>query len=149
MGDLSLLRHIPSGAKRLATRHDGHLDQGIAILRHPADGGVTRLVDGYAATLVFGDDLVLLLQTSDDTIHRIHKVLLFDRLLVVASRNERRLVADVCYVCSREAWRLSCQLIHIYIRSQLESLHMYEEDLLAVVQVGQVYVDLTVEASST
>ena len=59
---------------------------------------MTRLVDGDAATLVLGDDLVLLLQTSDDTIHRIHKVLLLDRLLVVACRYERRLVADVCYV---------------------------------------------------
>ena len=76
---------------------------------------MTRLVDGNAATLVLGDDLVLLLQTSDDTIHGIHEVLLFDRLLVVAGRYECSLVADVCYVCSREAWRLSCQLIHRYV----------------------------------
>ena len=85
------------------------LDQGAGILQNPAHGGVPRLVIGYGALLLGGYDLVLALETADDTVDGGEEVLTLDAALVVACGYEGRLVAYVCYVCAREnrvsAWR--------------------------------------------
>ena len=67
----------------------------------------------------------------------------------MASSDERRLITYISDVGTRESRCLTCQQIHVYRLIQLERLQVYTEYLLALVQVGQVYMYLTVKATCT
>ncbi len=150
VGDnLTLLGHIPRCSEGIATGYDGDLDERIAVLEEPRDGGVACLVDGDAMLLLLRHDLRLLLETADDTIDRCVEVLGIDKGLVVAGGDEGCLVADVGDVGSREAGRLARELLDVEVGCELERTEVNLEDLDAVLQLGQIDVDLTVEATGT
>ena len=148
-GDLTLLGEVPSGAEGLASRYDGDLDQRIGVLEEPADRGVSSFVEGDAVTLLFGGHLVLLLQTTDDAVDGVHEVITGDELLASAGSDEGCLITYIGDVSTREAWGTACQEVDVDRFVDLQRAKVHEEDLLTVVDVGKVYIDLTVEAACT
>ena len=93
--DLSLLGQVPGSTQGTSPGHDGYLYQGSRMLQHPADRGVTRFVIGDGFLLLWGNDLILLLQTSNDPIHGIHKVLVVHFLLAFSSCDQSRFIANI------------------------------------------------------
>ena len=148
-GDLTLLGEVPSRTEGLASRYDGDLDQRIGVLEEPADRGVSSFVEGDAVTLLFGGHLILLLQTTDDAVDGVHKVITGDELLASAGSDEGCLITYIGDVSTREAWGTSCQEVDVDRFVDLQRAKVHEEDLLTVVDVGKVYIDLTVEAACT
>ena len=67
----------------------------------------------------------------------------------MASSDERCLITYVSDVGTRESRCLTRQQIHIYRLIQLQRLQVHTEYLLTLVQVGQVYMYLTVKSSCT
>ena len=100
-------------------------------------------------TLLFGGHLVLLLQTTDDAVDGVHKVITGDELLASAGSDEGCLITYIGDVCTREAWGTACQEVDVNRFVDLQRAKVHEEDLLTVVDVGKVYIDLTVEAACT
>ena len=148
-GDLTLFGEVPSSTEGLASRYDGDLDQRIGVLEEPADRGVPSFVEGDAVTLLFGGHLVLLLQTTDDAVDGVHEVITGDELLASAGSDEGCLITYISDVCTREAWGTACQEVDVDRFVDLQRAKVHEEDLLTVVDVGKVYIDLTVEAART
>ena len=150
VGDnLSLLGHIPSCSEGVATGHDGDLDEGIAIFEEPRDGGVTGFVDGDAVLLFLRHHLRLLFQTADDAIDGCVEVFGIDMRLVVAGSDERGFVADIGNVGTRESGCLAGKLLDVEVGSKTERTKVNLEDLDAILQFGQIDVNLTVEATGT
>ena len=113
------------------------------------DGGVSCLVKGNGALLLCGEQFGLFLQATDDAVNGIEETLLVHPLLVVAGCDEGCLVADVGDVGTRKTWCLACQLCYFYGLVYLERFQMHHEDFLTFVEVWQVNVNLTVEATGT
>ena len=110
---------------------------------------MTRLVKGDAALLIGSHYLGLLLQSAYNSIYGIKKILLANRLLVVAGCDEGCLVADIRNICTREAWSLACQQIYIHGLVNLDRLEVNQEDGLALVQARKIYVDFSIETACT
>ena len=110
---------------------------------------MSGLVERNGALLLSSEHLGLLLQSTDDTVYSSQEVLLIHLLLIMASRDERSLITYVSDVGTREARCLTRQQIHIHRLIQLEWLQVNTEYLLALIQVGEVYMYLTVKASCT
>ena len=108
---------------------------------------MTSFVEGYRALLLCSHDFGLLLQSTDDAVYGIKEILFAYRILIMACSDEGCLIAYVGNVGSREAWSLSRQKVYIYAVVYLDGLQVYLEDLFPLVQVGQVYADLAVEAA--
>ena len=104
-------------------------------------------MDGDGALLGLCHHLRLLLQTTDDTIDSIEEVLFLHGLAVMAGCNQCSLVADIGDIGTRETWSLTGQEVDIYAIVGLHGLKMYLEDLLALVEVGEIDVNLTIETS--
>ena len=104
-------------------------------------------MDGDGALLGLCHHLRLLLQTTDDTIDSIEEVLFLHGLAVMAGCNQCSLVADIGDIGTRETWSLTGQEVDIYAIVGLHGLKMYLEDLLALVEVGEINVNLTIETS--
>ena len=110
---------------------------------------MSRLVIGYGSLLFGGYDLVLALETADDTVDGGEKVLTLDAALVVACGYEGRLVAYVCYVCAREPGCLLGEERTVEMRVEFQVAQVYVEYLLALLDIGQADLDLTVETPGT
>ena len=117
------------------------------MLEHPAHSGVTGLVEGNGPLLLLGDQLVLLLESADHTVHGVQEVLLAHLLGVATGSDERRLVADVGDVRSTEAGRLAGQEVHINRVVRLEGAQVHIEDGLPLLEVRHVHVNLAVETA--
>ena len=63
--------------------------------------------------------------------------------------NQGSLVTDVGDICTREARRLTGEEINIHAFVRLHRLQMYLEHLLALIEVRQIDMYLTVETSCT
>ena len=107
------------------------------------------LVEGDGALLGGRHDLGLLLQTANDAINGVEEVLLGDGLGIAAGSNEGCLVADIGDVGTGETGRLTGKEVDVEAGVYLDGLQVYLEDLLALGEVGEVDVDLTVETSGT
>ena len=107
------------------------------------------LVEGDGALLGGSHHLGLLLKSADDTVNSIQEILLLHTLLVVAGGNQGSLVADVGNVGTRETGRLTGQLLNVETLINLDGLKVNLEDGLALVEVGEVNIYLTVEAACT
>ena len=147
--DGTLLGQVPRRAERLAAGHNGDFDERVGVLEQPRHRGVAGFVDGNGTLFFVGHDACLLLQTADDAIHRVEKILLRHGLAVVTSGDERGLVAHVGDVGPRETGRLSREQFDVQARLELQGTQMHIENGDAFGQVGQVDVDLTVETSGT
>ena len=110
---------------------------------------MTGFVKSDGALFLLGHHLGLLLQTAYDAIYSGDEVLLRDSLLAVARCNQCGLVADVGDVRTAEARRLARQQVYVEGFIHLDGFQMHLEHRLALVQVGQIDMDLTVEASGT
>ena len=117
------------------------------MLHQPAHGGMASLVERDVLLLLAGDDLVLLLQTTDHAVHGIQEILAVDGLLLLPGRDEGGLVADVGDVGPGETRRLLGEELHVHGGVQFQGLQVHLEDGHALLEVGHVHVDLTVEAS--
>ena len=146
-GDLPLLGQVPGGSQGLSAGHDAHLHQGVGVLAEPGDGGVAGLVEGDGALLLGGHHLGFLLQSAYDAVHGVQEVLLAHGLAVVAGGYQRGLVAHVGDVGPREARGLPGQQVYVHRVVHLHGPQVHLEYLLALRQVGQVYVYLPVEAA--
>lgn len=144
--DLALLGQIPCRAERLPSRNNRYLDQRIRMFEHPAHGRMSRLVVGNRLLLLRRNNLVLTLQTTDNTVDRIEEVVLLDLTLVAPRGDQGRLVADIGDIGSRETRRLLGQKVAVEIRIELQILQVHVEYLAPLLQIGQLDVDLTVEA---
>ena len=145
----TLFGQIPGSTEGLTARYDRDLDQRVGKFGEPRDGGVTGLVDGDGALFGLGHHLGLLLQTADDTVDGIEEVLLLNRLRVVAGSDEGSLVADIGDIGTREAWRLTGEEVDVDAVVGLDGLEVYLEDFLTLVEVGEVYMYLTIKTAST
>ena len=67
----------------------------MRILQQPARRGVTCLVEGDDLLLFGRNNLVLLFETTDDTVDSIEEVLLIDFFLTFAGGHQCGLVAHV------------------------------------------------------
>ena len=92
-------------------------------------------MDGYRTFLGLGHHLGLLLQTADDTVDGIEKVLLLYHRTVMTSRNQGCLIADIGDVGTRETWGLAGEEVDIYTVVNLHRLQMYLKSLLTLVEV--------------
>ena len=92
-------------------------------------------------------DLAASFQSAYDAVDGIEEVLAVYGLLVLAGGYQCGLVADVGYVRSGEAGGLLGQELHVEVLHQLDLAQMHLEYLQALVLLGQVHVDLSVEAA--
>ena len=119
------------------------------MFEQPTNRSVAGLVVGDGAFFVLSDYLALLLQAADNPIHSSQEVLLIDGHFVVTSCNQRGLVADVGDVGTRETGSLTSQEINRHIVGQFEATHMYFENILALFQLGQAHVNLSIKPTCT
>ncbi len=148
-GELTLLRQIPGCAQRLSARDYGDFEQRIRVRQNPADSGVARLVMRDGALLICRNYLALALQTAHNAVDCIQKVLFFHHLLVVAGGYQGRLVAHVGNVGAGESGSLLCQEVHIKAGGQLDFAQMHLEYGQALLELGQIHVNLAVKAAGT
>ena len=114
-----------------------------------ADGGVARLVIGDGLLLLRGEDTAAAFQASDDPVHSGEEILFLNLLLVVAGGDEGGLVTHIGDVGAGEAGRLLGEEVKVHIGTEFEFAHVHTEDAAALVEVGQLHRNLTVEAAST
>ena len=119
------------------------------MFQQPAQGGMARLMVGYALALIRSRYFSAFLQTSDDTVDRIHEVFFLDKLFTATGGNQSGFVADIGNIGSGETGSLACQEFGIDAFVDFDRTQMYSEYLLTLVQVGQFHVNLTVETSGT
>ena len=110
---------------------------------------MTRLMDGDRLLLLLRHHLGLLLQSTNDTVNSIQEVLLAYSLTIMTGSYQGSFVTYVGNVGTRESRCLTSQEVDIYRIVELQGLQVYHEYLLTLVQVGQIYMYLTVETSST
>ena len=75
---------------------------------------MASLVDGDAAPLLLGRDLVLLLQPPDYTVDSVHEVLAGDKFLLCTGGDQGGLVTYIGYISPREARGTPSQQVDIY-----------------------------------
>ena len=102
-----------------------------------------------ASWVAMDGDFGLLFQSAHDAVDGFQEVLFAHELLAVACGYQGGLVADVGDVRARESRCLAGQQVHVHCVVYLDGAHMHAEDVLAFVQVGQIHVYLSVEASGT
>ena len=144
---LMLLGQIPGCAQGVSARDEGDLEERACVRKQPAHDGVARFVVRYALLLERGDNRALLLDAADYAVHCIQEVLALDLLLAPARGGQGRFVADVGYVRAAEARGVLRHECDVEVRIQLEALEVDLEDLLALLELGQVHMDLTVETA--
>ena len=143
----TLLRQVPSRTQGLSARDDGHFEQRMGIGQKPTDRRVPRFVMSDGEFLLIGNNLFLALQSADNPVHRLGKGRFVHRLLVVAGRIERRLIAHIGNIRSGEAGRMLGDKIQVEIRSQFNFAQMHLKDFLTLIQVRQINVNLTVKTT--
>ena len=108
---------------------------------------------GYGVLLLVGEHFAALLQATDNAVYRVEEVLLLHLLLILARGNQCSLIAHIGDIGTAEAWCLFGQeiLVHIFftllVRIKLQVLHVYGEDSLALLEVGQFNIYLAVETA--
>ncbi len=147
--ELTFFGQIPRSTQSLTARHNGNLHQRIAIAQQPTDGGVSRLVIGNVAFLLFGENFRFFLQSTDNSVDCIEKILLVDHLFVVTGGYKRGLVAHIGDVGSREARRLTRQEIDVDALIEFQRTHVNLENGFALVHIGQFHMNLTIETPCT
>ena len=118
------------------------------MLKHPAQCRVTSLVDRDAASLLGCSNLGSFLKTANDSVDSVHEIYFLHKFLSVAGSDKSRLVADISDVGTRESRRLTGEEVGIDRLVDLDRAQVYAEDLLAFVEVGQLYMDLAIETAS-
>ena len=106
------------------------------MLAEPRNGCMPGFVQGDGALLGGGHDFGFLLESADDAVYSIEKILLAHSRSIVACGYEGSLVADVGDVGSRETRRLTREEVDIYRLVDLDRSQVHLEDLFPLGQVG-------------
>src|SRR5438105_15079848 len=142
-----LARQRDRVAERLAAADDRDLVHRVGVLEVVGDEGVAHLVVGGDLPLLLGEEPGLLLRAGDHAHDPFLELLLLDRLLAAAGREERRLVDEVREIRAGEAGRAGGERVEVDLRRERLALRVHLEDLPAAVPVGPVDDDLAVEAA--
>ena len=110
---------------------------------------MSGLVCGDGAAFFFGGNFGFLFQAAHNAVNGFQEILLAHELSAVPCSYEGSLVAYVSNVCTREARRLPCQEVDVHTVVYLDGTQVYAEYFFPFIQVGQVYVNLSVETSGT
>merc|ERR1719295_1615858 len=126
---------------------DGHLQQGVGVLQHPADQGVARLVVGHHVPLLGRQHLGLLLGTSNDPLNGVLKILLSDLVLKVPGGVQGGLIDQVGQVGPAEAWCEGGEPLAVgsFVFLQHYPLHVTLQNVLPLWECRQVDSDMAVE----
>lgn len=108
---------------------------------------MSRFVQGYRSFLVGCHDARFLLQSADDSVNGVEKILSPDGFLVVAGGDEGSFVADVGDVGTRKSWCLTRKEVDVDRIVEFERFQVDFEDGHTLLEVGQVNVDLAVKAA--
>ena len=106
-------------------------------------------MQGNRTSFGFRCNFGFLFQTTDDTVDSIQEILFAYELFAVTGCNQCRFIADIGNIRTGESRSLACQQIYVHCIIYLNRAQMYAEYFLTFVQVGQVYMYLTVETSGT
>ena len=110
---------------------------------------MTSLMQSYRTLFIICHDLGFLFQSTNNPIYSIMEILLTYRLLIVTGSNKSRLIANISNVCSTKSRSLTGQEVHIHCIIQFYRTQMNSKDFLTFVQIRQIYMYLTIEASGT
>src|SRR2546425_42264 len=141
--DRELLRE-PEGA---AARDDRHFVDRVGARQNVGHQRVARLVIRDRPLLAIADDHRAPLDAHQDLVLGALEVGHLDELLVLASRQQRRLVHEVRQIGAREPGRPPRQHLELDVGSQRDPSSVHPENLLAALHVGPGHDDLTVESS--
>src|SRR5947208_14517255 len=106
------------------------------------DDRVPELVVRGDPALLLREEPRLLLRAGDHAHDPFLQLVLLDRLLATARREQRRLVDEVREVGAREARRSGGERVEIDLRRERLALRVHLEDLLAPVPVRTIDDDL-------
>ena len=142
-----LARERDRVAERLAAADDRDLVHLVGVLEVVADDRVAELVVGGDLALLLGEQPRLLLGAGDHAHDPFLELLLLDRLLAAARREQRGLVDEVRQVGAGEAGRAGGERVEVDLGRDRLALGVHLEDLAAADAVGPVDDDLPVEAA--
>ena len=142
-----LFRQGKGKAARPAARDDGNLMHLILQRAVIGDDGVTGLVIGGQAALLFGDDVAALFGADDDLERRFLDILHGDGLAVLAGRQQRRLVGEVFEIRTGKAAGGTGDDRQIHIGADGLVAGMDAQDGLAALDVRIIDGDMTVKAA--
>ena len=110
---------------------------------------MASLMESNRTLLSLSHHLRLLLQTTDNTIHRCEKIFFAYTRMPMTRRNQGCLVAHVSNVRSAESRSLTSKEIEIEVVSLLDRPQVDIKDSLTLAQFRQVHMNLTVKTSGT
>ena len=110
---------------------------------------MARLVDSSRTALLRAHRHIAALQATYDTVDSGKEVLLCYAILIVTRSDKRRLVTYIGNIGTRKTRSLLSQELSIELIVKLQVLKMHIEDLLALLDIGQAYLNLTIETTST
>src|SRR5271156_2644041 len=117
------------------------------MFEEPAADGVTSFMISDDLLFIRGDDLVLLLETTDDPVHGVLEVFHLYHFFSLTGGDEGRLVADIGDVRAGKTGCLLGQLMDIQLAGDLYRFEVYFEDGFTSFEIGLVDRDLPVKAA--
>ena len=152
---MALIRQVPGCSQRLSSGYDGYLDKRVGPPEQPADRSMAAFVEGHHSFLMGGEDFGAFLQTTNNAVHSIQEVLFVYLLLILTGSNQGSLIAYIGDISTRETRGLFGEELtvdiafRLFVGVELQVAHMHIEDGLALFEVWQFHMDLTVETSGT
>ena len=144
---LILLRLMQGITERSACGDDRDLVNRICVGKKMRYDSVTCLVVSGVLLLAFLHNSRLLLRTCDDSDISVLDIVHTDQRLSSASCEERRLVEKVCKICAGKSGSGLCNCREVNVSLKGLVSRVYLEYLLAPLDVGIVYRDLTVKSA--
>ncbi len=128
-----------------APRQDRELVDRFDVRHRPRGQRVSALVVGGHLLLVLGDDPALPGRTADHPVHRLLEGVVGDDRVVLAGRQQRRLVDHVRQVGAGHAHGALGQCLDVGVLGERLALRVDLEDLHPALEVGGLHRDLPVE----
>src|SRR5947209_1259191 len=146
---LVVQRQLLGEAERAAARDDRHLVDRIRARQEVGDQRVAGLVVSDRPLLGVADDHRASLDAHQDLVLGVLEVEHLDELLVLAGRQQRRLVDEVREVGSRKARRAAGQDLEVDVGRERDPSRVHSQDLLAALDVRPRHDHLAIEAAGT
>src|SRR5947208_131596 len=142
-------RDLLGQPERHAARDDRHLVHRIGTREELGDEGVARLVVGRVPALLEADDHRLPLRPHHHLVLGELEVDHVDAVLVLAGREEGRLVHQVLEVGARKAGRLAREQLDVDVLGDRHAAGMHAEDAFPALHVRPRHDHAAVEAAGT
>ena len=110
---------------------------------------MSRLMDSNGTAFCLSGNFRFLFQTTYDTVYGIEEILLTYEFLAMTGSDKCCFVADIGDISTGEARSLACQQVYVYRIIYFDRTQVYTEYFFTFVEVGEVYMYLTVKTSST